>query len=150
MSKPLLRVLAFLFVATAFFVVGKRLLQGNWESKPTKEEMKAASDALILPVNSVLVSEESLSRFTFVGETRIAESDSSMEEIKKHFWRVAEESGWNLKKETESQRRFRIIFCSGKVAHDVEVSPKENGGTRIRAGSYWFADKGDDRFCRDS
>jgi len=148
MSKPLLRILAFLFIATAFIVLGKRLLQGDFESKPTIEEMKAESGVLVLPKNSILLSEETLSRFTFIGVVKSAESDSSMEEVEKHFRRLAEESGWALKKEIESQRRHRMIFCSGIIAHDIEASPRENGGTRIRAGSYWFADKGDDRFCR--
>lgn len=148
MSKPLLQALAVLFVVTAFFAVGKRLFQGDFESKPTIEEMKAASGALVLPNNSTLLSEEPLSRVTFVGIVKSAESDSTMEEVEKHFRRLAEESGWRLKREFEPQRRHRMIFCSGKIAHDIEASPKQDGGTRIRAGSYWLADKGDDRFCR--
>lgn len=148
MNRPLFKILAFIFVVSAFVVVGTRLLLGDFESKPTIEQMKAASDGLVLPENSVLVSEESLSRVTFIGIVKSAESDSATEEVEKHFRQLAGESGWMLKKEAGSQRRRRMIFCSGVIAHDIEASSKENGGTRIRAGSYWFSDKGDDRFCR--
>jgi len=146
-NKFIVRSLAFLIVASAFFVVGKSLFQADWESRPTNKELKGASDALILPPDSILTSEDQLSRLTYVGSVKNVESRLSEGEVGRYYVDLAEKSGWELRKGFESKRNFRRVFCSGKFAYDIEVLPRE-GGTRIRAGSYWFADKGDDRFCR--
>lgn len=149
MGKLLLRVLAFLFVVTALFALGRSLFQADWKSKPTDEEMVAASDLLTLPLGSKIISSERLSRITFIGIVKTVDSDLSVDEASDHFRRLAESYGWSQKKVFDIRPSFRVIFCAGKISYDIEALPKMSGGTRIRAGSYWFADKGDDRFCRE-
>lgn len=147
-SEIFLKVLAFLFVGSAFVVIGSRLLKADFESRPTVEYLKAANSALVIPGKMRTLSEGAVSKFTFIAFTRSAESDLSVDEVNAHFTRLAERSGWKLSEQAYSKRRSRMIFCAGIVAHDIEISSRDGGGTSIEAGSYWFADKGDDRFCR--
>lgn len=149
-KKMLLNTLALIFLVSVLFVVGSRLLNASWGYRPTGEEMKAVSDELIPPLNSEKISTETFSRLTFTGIVNNYVSDSSADDIYNHFLGLSEFSGWKIKRTTNIQGGSRVIFCSGDFAHDVEISPAGKDQTRVRAGSYWFSERGDDRFCRNN
>lgn len=148
MARTLLNALAALFVLAALVFVANRLVKSDWTSRPSEKDIGIANEGLVLPSNSILSSQEDVSKMTFVGVVKTATSDSQLQEVVAHFVELADRSGWRLKRKIVSTSRSRLIYCAGKIAHDIEISSRSQGGTSVRAGSYWFADKGDDRFCR--
>lgn len=147
MSGRVINSLAFLFVAGTIFLVGKRMFEVDWKSKPADADLMEASSVLNLPSGAYDISSERISKLTFSGVIKSAKSDLSEEDVSKYFIDLADHLGWEMKQGTRTKRGSRLLFCSGEISRDIEILRGSDGGVKIRAGTYWFADKADARSC---
>lgn len=143
------KIIAVAFIASCIAVVASRMINADWSSKPSRQELENAQKKIWVPPSSRVVASDNISKLTFSGYSSTIRSTSDFAVSVEQYERSANEQGWLAKQKSKRPDHYRAIYCMDDIAQDIEIAPATSGvGVVINAGSYWAADRGDSRFCR--
>ncbi|MEN5426062.1 hypothetical protein ABE522_06800 [Stenotrophomonas pennii] len=147
-SKFALMALVCIFIVMSWRLVTQSLVRGDWSGRPSGMELRAANEDLELPENSDVRAQKALSRGTFIGRTAEAKAALTVDVASRHFIDLARRHDWTLRSDRFVAMGRRMIFCNGRLSHDIELSARGRE-TLIYAGTYWDTDVNSLRYCKD-
>jgi len=123
------------------------VIQGDWSEKPSMARLREEAAKLRMPIG-FRTSEDAraFSKVTYLGLAREGYSHQPIDEVVKHFNKLADKNAWKRKAERRSSDRIVIIYCDGPFAHLVEIDQKDN--LKIYAGTYWSSSRTSEKYCR--